>query len=154
MKAATGRGCHRAPPDTWSSDQHGRDSMHTQCAHSSLHVTVQERKLTAEAYLRQDGDAEGSAGVLLPQVDGDLREVSPRRFGVRPARQLRPSPETIGEFWNLDKAWTGENNDESGGPGGPAPSSGHLTGSAGQTVFDWTAQRRRQPSGRGTVTAG
>ena len=71
---------------------------------SLLQVTHQREKSTSpRSYLRQDRDAEGSAGVLGSQVDGDFRKVRPRCVGTHPACQLGSGPETVRKFWNLDK---------------------------------------------------
>lgn len=55
------------------------------------------------SYLWQNGDSEGATGVLISQVDRDLREICPWRFRICPTCQLGPCPEAIRKLWNLDK---------------------------------------------------
>lgn len=44
-------------------------------------------------YLRQDGDAEGLAGVRGPEVDGQLGEKPPGGLSLHPTRELAAIPE-------------------------------------------------------------
>lgn len=61
-------------------------------------------------YLRQDGDAEGLAGVGGPQVDGQLWEKPPGRLSLHPACKLAAIPETWGKVLDLNqKRNKGEN---------------------------------------------
>lgn len=49
--------------------------------------------LCLSRYLRQDGDAEGLAGVRGPEVDGQLGEKPPGGLSLHPACKLVAIPE-------------------------------------------------------------